>query len=196
MYFDRPARPAVLDGWKALGRSWHKKYAAGKAAGHAPDFRWPVRNRVAINQAVLAALKGGNGLGRCHFCDGFPLGETSKETIEHFRSKTAHPRLAFFWPNLFLACDACQGVKGDQEDRRLLKPDDRRYSFERFFIVNFEKGELEPNPMASEGDQDRARVTIKLYGLNTPARCFARKRELSKSAEQDWQSGPYRYLWL
>lgn len=116
---------------------------------------------------------------RCAYCDGW-LGVESRSTIDHFKSKSWFPELAYSWTNLFPCCDNCQQQKPEEHDRGLLKPDHPDYRFERFFICNYASGEVEPAPEASPEDRARAAVTIRALGLNLPARTQARLRELKK----------------
>jgi hypothetical protein len=64
--------------------------------------------------------------------------------------------------------------------RKLLNPDAEDYTFYRYFLCNYETGEIEISPIADPKDQDRARITREFYGLNSPARMEARKQELRK----------------
>lgn len=135
----------------------------------------------------------------CAFCDGF-IGAESRETIEHFQPKSQFPQLAYQWDNLFPCCDVCQSNKGEKFNALLLKPDELTYQFEAYFIANYHTGELEASPSASTTDQERAKITIDLYGLNCNARKVARKREAEKyfkrtaSDDYDLNDFPYRYF--
>jgi len=112
----------------------------------------------------------------CAFCDG-PVDLESRATVEHFRPKSQFPELAYAWQNLFPCCDKCQANKRENFDERLLKPDDELYTFSRYFICNYRNGEPEPAPEAEQTDSERVVETIRLYGLNSPFRKTARKRE-------------------
>lgn len=71
----------------------------------------------------------------------------------------------------------CQAEKRERFDELLLKPDEVDYSFGRYFVANYRTGDIEPLPSASVHEQERAVETIRMYGLNSPERRKARKRE-------------------
>lgn len=154
MKFTRGRRPGYLDNY----RRWGRKYAEQRRQGNT-EFKWrtSVKEKLKMDLAKLT-------VSHCSFCDSYPLGQ---ETIEHFRPRSQFPKLAYVWHNLFLCCEACQGAKDDRFDKKLLKPDRLDYDFNRYFIVNFKTGEIGVNPSASVNDQERARITIAVYGLNS-----------------------------
>jgi HNH endonuclease len=139
---------------------------------------------------------------RCSYCDGDLRFGTVQEDIDHFRPKS-RPEfygLVCAWENLFLVCAPCNKAKGDRWNELLLKPDDLEYRFARYFSYSFEKDELEPNPVASAGDGERARVTIELLGLNGAKHRASRRRVrekilrgLSAEAREDLS---YRFIAL
>jgi hypothetical protein len=53
-----------------------------------------------VNQKLLPLLKN-QTQDHCSFCDAFPVDPPSIPTIEHFRPKTAFPKEAFKWENLY-----------------------------------------------------------------------------------------------
>ncbi len=112
----------------------------------------------------------------CAFCDG-PIGSESRETVEHFRPKSQFPELAYAWDNLFPCCDLCQNNKLEKFDEALLKPDGQDYIFQQYFIVNYHTGEIEPSPQADQAEQQRAKITLEIYGLNLANRKTMRLRE-------------------
>ncbi|MBK8251511.1 MAG: hypothetical protein IPK82_02440 [Polyangiaceae bacterium] len=185
---------------------WTANYEAGRQADAAHKFRWPDVEHEGTRQPLnkhlvrdLLALTANH----CAYCDGFPMGEMSRETIDHFRPK-GDPRffhLAFAWDNLFPACDVCQSSKLERFDDALLKPDDGSYRFDRYFDFNVKTGALEPNRLASAEDQERARVSIEMFGLNSEVRCTSRKRLFMKEyndaigfVEGEADDLPYRFL--
>ncbi|MDA5536112.1 TIGR02646 family protein [Yersinia mollaretii] len=153
--------------------AWNQRYQADKASTPAKSFRWYNAACYQETRELLISMTQGH----CAFCDG-PLGAESRETIEHFKPKSAFPELAFTWENLFPCCDRCQGQKLEKYDDALLKPDDVTYEFERFFIANYATGEITPSPQACAVEQHQAQVTIEHYGLNLPQRKLARRKEL------------------
>jgi hypothetical protein len=44
------------------------------------------------------------------------------------------------------------------------------FSFSRYFEFDFTTGEIRPNPLSPKAEQERAAITLKLYGLDSPAR--------------------------
>ena len=134
----------------------------------------------------------------CTFCDFFPLGAQSRQTIEHFKPKSQYPKLAYVWHNLFLCCDVCQTAKQEKYDKRLLKPDVIGYEFHHYFIVNQTTGELKPNPRASIENQKRAKITIEFYDLNKTVRKKARLLEWIKADLEAYNLDElsYRFMFI
>jgi uncharacterized protein (TIGR02646 family) len=155
------------------------------------DFRYE-ETRASLNEMTH---------GHCAFCDGGDLGAVSRETIEHFRpkSRAEFRRLAFQWENLYPCCDQCQIQKKEEFDERLLVADAPGYRFEDYFIVDYVTGEIQPNPLASAFDQERAQITLDLYGLNITVRMRSRKKELKRYRqrnvdEDELSDFSYRYF--
>lgn len=161
MKFPRPPQPGFLiENYK----TWGHEYKAKRDVDPAARFRW----KSYLGQSVDTLIKQAFGIlaEHCAFCDSYPLGRSSLTTLEHFRPKSRYPRLAYVWHNLFPCCNRCQNTKRDRFDRKLLKPDVDDYEFERYFLVNYRTGEIGVNPAANDDDQQRAQITIDLYGLN------------------------------
>lgn len=174
--FQRGPEPQVLtDG----APQWTTRLLARRAADPTSRFQWPQVALRGLNEHLLEAL-GPLTDRRCAYCDGDGLGAQSRETIDHFRPSSRFPECAFEWGNLYLACDVCQAEKLDQFEETLLRPDAVDFEFQRYFTFNFLTGDIEPNLGASEGDQARARDTIRLFGLNARARPTSRLRELRR----------------
>jgi uncharacterized protein (TIGR02646 family) len=153
-------------------QDWTQSFIDARKQNPAHSFRW--RSDVCYRQ-LRQRLREMTQT-HCAFCDG-QLGTESRETVEHFQPKSTHPELAYTWNNLFPCCDMCQSSKREDFDPALLKPDTPDYDFSNYFVANYKTGELEPSPHAEEQDKVRSMVTIKLYGLNLPARKAARRRE-------------------
>ncbi len=133
----------------------------------------------------------------CAYCDGFPLDTTGSPTIDHFKPSSRFPEDAFSWPNLFPACERCQKGpvgKGDDWSPLLLKPDAPDYNFQKYFRYVAATGHLEPNPQASEQDQERAALTIRTFGLNTGSRPRSRQRVASTYGHFSAEDRPYRFV--
>lgn len=86
--------------------------------------------------------------------------------------------LAYVWHNLFLCCDVCQNAKGENYDKKLLKPDAIEYEFNRYFKIKAKTGEIVINPAASTEDKQRAQITIDIYDLNSEVRKSSRIKQL------------------
>jgi uncharacterized protein (TIGR02646 family) len=155
---------------------WTNLYLTRLRKNPKSEFKWP-RGSAAPIRKRLAEM---TNL-RCAFCDG-GLRTSSPDTIEHFHPKHAgaFPELAFAWTNLFPCCCQCNETKGKKFQEQLLNPAADDYSFGRYFLCNHATGEIEISPLADSKDQERARITCELYGLNSPARMQARKEELKK----------------
>ncbi len=87
----------------------------------------------------------------------------------------------------------CQ-QKSDDFDEAALKPDADDYEFDRYCRWDYTLGTIEINEQAAVEDQHRARVTIKLYRLNTSHPTW-RKLWLTRRAKlksEPLDSFPYR----
>ncbi|MCK5716049.1 MAG: hypothetical protein KAH77_01065 [Thiomargarita sp.] len=61
-------------------------------------------------------------------------------------------------------------AKGEHYDKKLLKSDAIDYEFNRYFKIKAKTGEIVINPFASDDDKERAKITIKMYDLNSEVR--------------------------
>jgi uncharacterized protein (TIGR02646 family) len=174
MPFNRSATPQILkDNYKRLGKNWEKRKKAKPNA----TFNWAK----SVYDIVLKQLLD-DSHNHCAFCDQRPLRQMGA-TIEHFKPKSIHFLLAYFWYNLFPCCSNCQ-KKGEAFSKLLLKPDVLDFDFNDYFIYNYSTGELEPNPAVNVQNQDRAKITRELYRLNEFERPEERKWVLEKYLEQ------------
>jgi uncharacterized protein (TIGR02646 family) len=105
----RPPEPAFL---AARRERWSESFMQRRAKDPRCEFDWHDLDGVPVNQLLMGPLRRMTA-GHCAYCDHFELGEGSRETIDHFRPKSAFPELAYAWDNLFPACDQCQQVKGE-----------------------------------------------------------------------------------
>ncbi len=160
-------------------KTWGYEFADKRKENPAYSFTWKSYEGKRINE-ILRGFLVSMTRNHCSFCDSYPLGTASHQTIEHFRPKSQYPLLAYVWHNLFLCCDVCQNAKNEKFDRKLLKPDKPDYCFEKYFVLNYKTGEIEANPSASESDQGRARITIEMYSLNKKERLHSRLHEYKK----------------
>lgn len=125
---------------------------------------------------------------RCAYCEGQIFHEGH---IEHFRRKNNkhYPELTFDWHNLFLACgtnDHC----GHYKDRKaappydpdqLIKPDEHDPEHYLYFHSS---GEVRVRRGLNGQDTQRAKETIRVFGLDNPALEGARARAVSKYKDQ------------
>ena len=195
MKFVRPSAPEILQ--KNYKKWGHELFAKRKGTPNA-RFVWKRINGEPINRLLNLILTKATK-DHCSFCDGYPLGQFARPTIEHFRPISKFPRLSYAWANLFLCCDRCQEAKGNKFSRKLLKPDVEEYNFARYFILNYKSGEVEVNLQASTKDQERAQMTIKMYGLNRFGRPQSRLKQLQdfdKRVPNDYvlDDFPYRFF--
>lgn len=193
----RPEEPEIL---KAKGQEWGERFKRNRDGNPAHKFNWPTFNRKKLNTVLKEPLIEMTK-NHCSYCDGYPLGKTGRQTIEHFKPKSDFPLLAFKWDNLFLCCDVCQGEKGEDFDELLLKPDVEDYDFYRYFMIDFKTGEILSNPRASEEDQERAEKAIKLLGLNKNSRPGFRLSEYRlfqklKNDSYEIEDFSYRFMFM
>lgn len=157
---------------------WTRQWIELRQRNPSAKFPWYQIDKQSAYEILLPVLKAMNQE-HCAFCDGFPVDAVSNETIEHFQPKS-DPRFeanAYEWTNLFYCCTTCQR-KGDDWDDALLRPDADDYTCVRYFHFDYFTGQMAPHPMATEAEQNCAKATIRLYGLDTPARRRARRGEL------------------
>ncbi|MDM8558336.1 hypothetical protein [Candidatus Parabeggiatoa sp. HSG14] len=180
MKFTRPKRPGYLDNYKVWGREYAKKKKEYIEKKRKTPAKWNKKIKQWDQlKCDLAKLT----VDHCSFCDSYPLVAKHKQTVEHFRPRSIYPKLTFVWHNLFLSCEICQ-KKGDRFSEKLLKPDAVGYDFYRYFIINFKTGEIEINTRASKEDQERAKITRIMYGLNNYDRPKARSDYYSQIRHQ------------
>lgn len=169
--FTRLDAPAVL--LKVIGSEatprWIRfgdRYIVSRNRNAGFKFQWPTVNKRTLNQHLLPTLRV-QTIDHCSYCDGYPLGK-GDESIDHFLPKLSPACYAFVcqWENLYLACSHCQKSKGERVDLLVLRPDEPGYSFGRYFIYNYIDQKIDINPMASTGDQQRARATHQFFNFD------------------------------
>ncbi len=114
----------------------------------------------------------------CSFCDTYPVGDKSKETIEHYYPKNDFPLKSYDWDNLFYCCDKCQSEANKTEFKETLKPDVLDYHFSNYFYFDLQSGELkilEHLKTEFPADFEKAESFLIRYGINNnPKRNRAR----------------------
>ncbi len=116
----------------------------------------------------------------CAYCDG-ELGATSPPTIDHFVPLAVDPTLGLRWSNLFPTCTTCNTTyKRDAWVPAMVRPDEDWVV--GWFVVNW-KGEVAPGGGLDKATRERVQKTIDVLGLNTKARCIARRSVLQRAQE-------------
>lgn len=178
--------PLKFSKWKYWGFKW--------ATDTNKEFTWH-DTRKTLTEKLQKCTKQ-----HCSFCDAYPMRSMVKDTIEHFRPKADYPLLAYYWHNLFVACDICQEIpaKWDKADLKLvLKPDAADYEFHRYFDFDTQTGEICVNRYGTTEEQKRAKTTIFYYKLNDYDRPTARlKASYSYRDEVDIDDRVYRFIFL
>ena len=188
--FVRTAVPAILEQNAA---KWNERWATKKRETPSASFNWYQHQNRPVRDWILQDLASMTHE-HCSFCDGYHV---EPETIEHFMPKS-HPdflHLAYEWTNLYYCCGGCQGHKIEAWDPLLLRPDVDDFRFERYFSYDFATGAISPNDAASLHDQLRAKITIKMYGLDSDRRRKFRreaKRIFDRSEEKNLNLFGYR----
>ncbi len=140
--------------------------------------------------------------GHCSFCDGYPLNDTSKETIEHYFPKAEYKDRTYEWGNLFYTCDKCQSYSNSHRSFvYTLKMDDEDYSFDRYFWFDAESGEVRVYENLSEKEKNDAINFLERYGINnSDARKMSRRQKYNdlivifKSDSRERNYEPYRFV--
>ena len=114
----------------------------------------------------------------CSFCDGYPLNDTSKETIEHYYPKAEYKHKTYEWDNLYFCCDRCQSFSNSHKPFQVtLKPDDEHYYFGRYFWFDAEDGLVKLN----DENDEKARIFLERYGINKrPEKIIARRKRYNE----------------
>jgi uncharacterized protein (TIGR02646 family) len=196
--FTRQPAPSIL---QERADFWNAQWAALKSRNPGASFIWYQHDGVPVNQK-LGPILSAQTQEHCSYCDAYPQ-RSADDTIDHFKPKSieAFYHLAFDWHNLYIACADCQKNKGAQYSDLLLRPDDREYTFEQYFIYNYNNHLIEPNPRASEADQEKARTTIQILNLNqlglVTTRRHSAERWYNATAEgRMLDDFPFRFLFL
>lgn len=149
-----------------------------------PECKRQLRAALAQMQGIPGVTTPGAGeYGlRCAYCEGAIYHEGH---IEHFRRKNPahHPELTFAWANLFLACGSHEHC-GHYKDRKgapaydpnhLIKLDEHDPAHYLYFHSS---GEVRARTGLTPDDLQRARETVRVFGLNNGSLAGARAQAL------------------
>lgn len=181
--FERQAEP---DFWGAYERRW-----LYETTGPTVDpLAWKHRRRT-LAQHFHERVRAAHEPRRCAYCDG-PLGVESPATIDHFLGKESSRALTLWWNNLYPACVQCNsGHKGRRGSCVLVRPDVD--PVDAWFDFHEETGRIAPAPELDRRTRARVRLTIRVLGLNTTARCDQRRR-LLRELQVRWNAGDLEYV--
>jgi uncharacterized protein (TIGR02646 family) len=156
----------LADNWQNWGKEYKENLDSKGKRG--VGFSWRQGIYTALRHQLFLLTQG-----HCTFCDGYPIGETSKETIEHFYPKNDFPLQAYEWENLFYCCDKCQSEANKLAFIVTLKPDEATYTFDDYFYFDLESGELkvlENLEITNLPAFQNANIFLQRYGINNPIR--------------------------
>jgi uncharacterized protein (TIGR02646 family) len=154
--------------WKSKEQKW----LASEMSTEIDPLTWEHQRRRLGHWFHELARGPNEPLDRYAYCEG-PLGETSPATIDHCAPRSVFPELSLAWGNLLPACHTCNSQhKRDRWSCALLRPDIDDVG--RFLDFDELTGELAPKPGLDRYEVARVRLSIRVYGLNTTARCRAR----------------------
>jgi uncharacterized protein (TIGR02646 family) len=167
-----PTLRTLHENWELWGKEYHAFRATEGQDGQ--DFSW--RNGIYLELRDQLSLMTN---GHCSFCDGYPIGSQSKETIEHYYPKAQFPLQAYQWENHYYCCDQCQSESNKLAFQHTLRPDDPAYSFDRFFYYDAQTGEMKVIEDIEDPEIEAlATAFLTRYGISTnPKRNQARRNE-------------------
>lgn len=194
--FERLPSPQYLtDNWE----HWGNRYAQNKLKNAKHIFQWATHEGQKVNQKLLPLLTEQTQL-HCSYCDYSPP-RVGDDTIDHFKAKgiSIFYHLAYHWENLYFCCNACQRAKMEQFDDLLLRPDEAGYSFERYFLLDTQTFDIQPNWAANEIDKKRALKTIEIFKFNDTGQSESRRRSWQlyfRLPEEDRQLEDFAYRFM
>jgi len=194
-HFDRLDAPSFL---LENAQRWNQQWSTLKQHNPGARFTWYQHEGRPLNQKLSPTLSI-QTQGHCSYCDAYPMG-LADNTIDHFKPKgnSIFFHLAYTWENLYWACADCQKAKSEQYDDLLLRPDDFEFSFQRFFIYNFNSHELEVNSASPPEDQRQAEVSIRIFGLNHGSHVISRRHSWERWRQSDYpivlEDFAYRFI--
>ena len=115
---------------------------------------------------------------KCAYCEEKITASRSGQ-VEHFRPKTKFPTQAYVWKNYFLACNGCNGAKGNKWPHEngldYVRPDEETFDPKTF--------EFHQNGKVKAVGGAAAERTIKDFALNRDWLVDARKDEIEEALE-------------
>lgn len=193
--FERQAEPGF---WSEYELRW----LHATTGATVDPLRWQ-REKRTLAEWFHEVVRAGDEARGCAYCDG-PLGLESPETIDHFLPQARCRQLALAWVNLYPACVQCNSTfKGARASCALARPDVD--PVDAWFDFDEVTGRLEPAPELDRRTRARVRLTIRVFGLNTTARCKQRQgvlRDLEIAVrlgaldvvQMAATTGPYRFV--
>lgn len=171
--FKRPDEPTYL---KENWQKWGDPYATRRTIDAGARFQWPQLDHEKINKPLSELLSS-------PLRNIAPIATLIPLESGRIRSTISVQNRFLIAPSgvqmgkPYFSCPNCQGFKKEKwsDAPRLIAPDEEGYSFERFFIIDFSTWQIEPNPKASEFDQQRATYTITTLGLRDSKHVKGRK---------------------
>ena len=176
------------------GLAWKAMYAeSGKSS---LDFLWGTHSKKLNSFHIVKALKK-ISKEHCFYCDYRLMKGVNEPEIDHFCPKTIYPLKAYYYPNLFLCCRACNKFKSSHYRRNyLLKFDDPNYNFDDYYYFDFSTDKIKVRPDIPHLSQVKARYTLMVLGINKPERPISRRKELNNylnSGASHLSDYSYRY---
>jgi len=145
--------------WEEWGVEYDRRVSDG---GRSSDFQWKSAYNSLMSQLELLSKN------HCSFCDSYPLGKDSKQTIEHYLPKNEYPRKPYDWTNFYLSCDKCQNFSNPPFIDNL-KPDYTQHYFDEIFYFEPISGEIKIQESLENMDRelfDIAQEFLQRYGIN------------------------------
>ena len=159
------------------GIAWKKKYSISMRS---TDFSWGSHVKQSNSVHIVNALKIITN-DHCFYCDinRVRYGIVEPE-IDHFCPKTKSPIKAYYYPNLYLSCGACNGYKSDYYRKKyLLNFDNPTYNFDDFYFIDYPTDTIKVRPDIDYTARLKARYTLFVFGINKDARPSTRREELN-----------------
>lgn len=178
-------------------KKWGKNYAETKHSWHWHQYKNNAVDKL-LKIDLISITKN-----HCSFCDAYRMPRPVESEIEHFRPKAIFPLLAYTWHNLFISCRNCQktpaGFDMSKKNlRKLLKPDSKDYSFQKFYFFDSKTGKIEIRKVnLNTIEIERAEITRDYYNLNDEELVKSRLEifeDIEHYQAKDCSKRPYRFM--